>query len=129
MSEALSKYVQDVAEFDEHFDLEGTTEANVGNLAFVSLALNGEVGELCNVVKKIWRDGETPELREDLEEEVVDTLIYLTKLVKIIDMDLDKVWDEKHAELYRRWENNPDKYRHGYNPVEAASTELNNGGE
>lgn len=124
MNADLSKYIKDVTDFDEKFNLEGTTKANVGNLAFAALAFSGEAGELSNVVKKIWRDGESEELIDHLEEEVVDAVIYLIKIIKITGMDFDDAWDKKHNELHQKWKANPDKYRHGYSPVDEAITEL-----
>lgn len=39
-------------------------------------ALAGEVGELCNVIKKIDRDGVTPELMLALKHELGDVVAY-----------------------------------------------------
>jgi hypothetical protein len=49
----------------------------VPDLTFFRLALAGEVGEVLNVVKKMMRDGHTPELQSALAGELADVRIYL----------------------------------------------------
>ena len=58
-------------------------------------ALAGETGELCNVIKKIERDGMTPRLSEHFKEEVGDVVGYLELLcqrqgVNLEDCIIDK---------------------------------------
>lgn len=76
-----------------------------------AVAVSGEVGEMCNVVKKLnrVRDGvpgnkETPEaLREKLKQEIADVYIYLDLLCQHQGISLsDAVWDkfeEKSREI------------------------------
>lgn len=110
--------MEDVKEFDECFDLQSTTEPTIHNLAFLSNALAGEVGEMCNVVKKIWRDGETEELVQELDEELVDILIYFIKLLRTAGIDEEQFrrkWTEKHRLLYSRWlDDDSSSYKSGY---------------
>ena len=54
-------------------------------------ALAGEVGEACNVIKKIDRDGETPELRLNLREELGDVFNYLILLCNHAGFDLENL--------------------------------------
>jgi NTP pyrophosphatase (non-canonical NTP hydrolase) len=42
---------------------------------FLVLALCGEVGELANMVKKVWRDD--VDLDEEIREEIADIRVYL----------------------------------------------------
>lgn len=51
-------------------------------------AMAGECGEACNVVKKIDRDGDTPELRAMLAEELADLITYADLLAARFDIDL-----------------------------------------
>jgi len=60
---------------------------------YVALALAGEVGELCDHIKKELRDG--VDCREDIRYEIVDTLFYLLKLASVYDIDIDASWDSK----------------------------------
>ena len=56
---------------------------------FFALALAGEVGEVCNLVKKQKRDGVSH--RERILEEAGDALWYLTMLVESLDSTLEEV--------------------------------------
>lgn len=70
------------------------------DLAFTTLAMAGEVGEVANLVKKIVRGSITVEdaLDQGLAEEVVDVLIYLLNLMgskEFEGTDWMKVWHAK----------------------------------
>jgi len=114
-NDGLAKYMQDVEAFDEKFDLQHLTDPLMLNLAFHANALAGEVGELCNIVKKLWRDGETPELLDKLDEELVDILIYMIQIIRTVDTDFDAVWEDKHEVLHQRWGNSSSN-RFWYDP-------------
>jgi len=124
---SLDKYIEDVEKFDEMFGVEHITDSTVANMGFHAVALAGEAGELCNLVKKIWRDGENPERLKELDEEIVDVVIYLIELIRTIDMDFDEAWDKKQKELIERWnkgKNDEDNYTIGYR-AENGDLELN----
>src|SRR5690348_6698183 len=70
-------------------------------LTFFTTALAGEVGELCNLIKKLERAkvggldaGTTTKAtditKEMLEEEIGGILIYLDLLASLMDIDLEK---------------------------------------
>lgn len=83
----------------------------ISNLGFVGLALGGEVGELQNIIKKMWRDGESEKLWAAFDEEVVDVIIYLGILLDISHTDLLKAWETKFKELELRFESaSPSKW-------------------
>jgi NTP pyrophosphatase (non-canonical NTP hydrolase) len=75
------------------------------------LATNGELGEACNVAKKLnrFRDGipgnkETEaELRQKLADEIGDTFVYLDLLAQSLGLSVAecaaKVFNEKSAEI------------------------------
>ncbi len=107
----MYKYMQDVLALDDKFGLNHLHEPKISNLGFFALALGGESGELQNIVKKIWRDGETPELWERLAEEAVDILIYLLEIINVAKVDFDRAWTEKHRELYGRFADRAEAYR------------------
>lgn len=73
---------------------------------FVALALAGEVGELCNLVKKEWRGNpvDNPKrLRREMADELADIRIYLELLALCLGVDLDVAVAQKIPELLRRW--------------------------
>jgi len=98
----LRPYVQDVIKLDETFNLTHLHERTVQNMGFFALALAGEIGELCNIVKKIWRDGESEELWQQFDEEAVDVMIYFIELLNCAKCRFDEAWKKKHKVLYKR---------------------------
>ena len=55
----------------------------------IALCLVGEVGEACNIIKKMNRGDEvTDEVLAALDEEIIDTFIYLLKIAALRDLDL-----------------------------------------
>ena len=57
---------------------------------FLALALAGEVGEVCNKVKKYMRgDFEFEDLQAQLDSELPDILIYLVMLADNLGIDLE----------------------------------------
>lgn len=68
-------------------------DMNSHNLVHHSLAMAGEVGEFCNLVKKIDRgslDFRAPATRIRLAEELTDVLVYVLNLAAILQVDLEK---------------------------------------
>jgi NTP pyrophosphatase (non-canonical NTP hydrolase) len=62
------------------------------NLWYPALGLNGESGEVAEVVKKIYRDHQTTgEAKERLVKELGDVLWYLALLADELDVPLDDV--------------------------------------
>src|SRR5690606_18846735 len=103
VSERLKICVSEVKEFDKQYGIYEKEDApTLSNLIYNALCLAGEGGEVANVVKKMWRDGDSPELREKLEEEIVDVVIYVAKLIIIGKIDFDKKWEKKHNNLYEK---------------------------
>lgn len=71
------KWFGDVGETDHH------------SLEMTALCLVGEVGEVCNIVKKMNRGDHVDEaFLEALDEEVVDVFIYLLKFAGLRNLDL-----------------------------------------
>lgn len=71
-------------------------------LAYVSLGLAGEAGELANKVKKIVRDGEYD--AEALAAELGDTLYYLARFADELGTSLNLVARDNMAKLSDRKE-------------------------
>jgi len=78
---------------------------------FFAMALAGEVGELCNSLKKLLGGGTNivDVTIEDLGEECFDILVYLILFLETIGVDLDhfeEISDRKLRILYKRMEDN-----------------------
>ncbi len=100
-----NKVVNDVRRCNEINGIgEVTTQRTVANLGYLANALAGEAGELSNVVKKIWRDGETSKRMEDLGEECCDVIIYLIMLLDVCGINIDRAWERKYGMLEDRFE-------------------------
>ena len=69
---------------------------------FFGLALAGEVGEVCNLIKKQKRDGVSH--RERILEECGDCLWYLTMLVESLDSTLEEVAVQNLEKLEDRYD-------------------------
>jgi len=54
---------------------------------FLALALAGEVGELCNMIKKRWRDD--ADLAEECRDELADIRVYLELLAACFGIEGD----------------------------------------
>ena len=75
------------------------------NLWYPTLGLNGEAGEVAEVVKKVYRDHQTTsEAKERLVKELGDVLWYIANLCCEADIDLDRVARENYLKLQDRLE-------------------------
>jgi NTP pyrophosphatase (non-canonical NTP hydrolase) len=82
---------------------------SIAGLMYCSLGLAGEVGELCNKVKKIYRDHGsiiTDEIILDLEKEIGDCQWYLAQLCTELSSDLSNVALKNVLKLAYRKERN-----------------------
>jgi NTP pyrophosphatase (non-canonical NTP hydrolase) len=69
---------------------------------FLALALCGEAGELGNLIKKRWRDGDTgPDHVEEIRDEIADVRIYLELLARLFDVDGDRM-EDRAIDKFRR---------------------------
>jgi len=68
---------------------------NVGkNIIYPTLGLNGEAGEVADIVKKIDRDDDgilSTEKREKIIKELGDTLWYLSRVCSEINISMEEV--------------------------------------
>lgn len=71
-----------------------------------SLALAGEVGEFCNIIKKVDRGSISwEEARSDAAEELTDVLIYVANLAAIMDISLEAIYQIKRQFNNERFTN------------------------
>ena len=64
------------------------------SMMYPALGLAGEAGEVCNKVKKIFRDEDghlVDEVREALAKELGDVLWYISALATDLDLNLDDI--------------------------------------
>lgn len=80
----------------------GIEKGSLQDKVFLGLALAGEAGELANVIKKMWRDGVTPELEQKAKMEIADNLLYLLHLCDAFEVAPDEICIEKLDELYNK---------------------------
>ena len=64
-------------------------------------ALSGEVGELCNYLKKRARGDDIP--KKDLAHEVADIITYLSLLCHKLDIEPERAIVEKFNIVSKRW--------------------------
>jgi NTP pyrophosphatase (non-canonical NTP hydrolase) len=97
-------------DFNEYQQRAKTTAVypNVGyNPTYPALGLAGEVGEVCEQVKKMYRDDRgwiTDERREALTREMGDVLWYLSTLATELNISLDYIAKQNLEKLAARKE-------------------------
>jgi NTP pyrophosphatase (non-canonical NTP hydrolase) len=80
--------------------------ADANNMVHHSLGMAGEVGEFCNIVKKIDRgslDIRTSRVRYDLAMELTDVFIYVLNLAGMMHIDLAETYKIKRTENVQRF--------------------------
>lgn len=76
---------------------------------YPALGLSGEIGETCNLIKKIYRDdnGQITEERKDkLKSEISDIFWYLASLCSDLGFKMNDIAEYNIAKLKKRKENN-----------------------
>jgi NTP pyrophosphatase (non-canonical NTP hydrolase) len=76
---------------------------SMGERIFLGLAISGELGELNNLIKKEWRDGEDLERQGEIRKEIADVYIYLLHLARSYGGTPEEFAIEKTKELVIRW--------------------------
>lgn len=74
-------------------------------LAYLTIGLNDEVGEVAGKIKKLYRDSGgiiTPELRQAIKKELGDVFWYLTNLCTEFQLPMADVMDDNIAKLFDR---------------------------
>jgi len=77
-----------------------------GNFAYLALGLNGESGEVAEIIKRAIRAGRTLDDEEltNLKKELGDCLWYLANLAREAGFSLSAIADENLAKLRSRQE-------------------------
>lgn len=77
----------------------------LSTLAYLTIGLNDEVGEVAGKIKKLYRDSGgiiTPELRQAIKKELGDVLWYLVNICTEFQLPLADVMDENITKLFDR---------------------------
>jgi NTP pyrophosphatase (non-canonical NTP hydrolase) len=77
------------------------------NLLYIGTSLAGEVGEVCNELKKVFRDSHgvvTPEAKEKIIDEAGDVMWYLARLLETLEVPMDTVLAKNIEKLIDREE-------------------------
>tara|TARA_R110000744_G_scaffold139937_2_gene251092 strand:- start:249 stop:578 length:330 start_codon:yes stop_codon:yes gene_type:complete len=72
---------------------------------YTALGLAGEVGEICNEIKKVYRDDDgvvTAKRRADLVDEFGDVFWYLARVTDELNIDMQDVLERNIAKLEDR---------------------------
>lgn len=93
--------------FKEYQELAKTTAIypEAAKIFYPCIGLAGEVGEICEKVKKHVRDGKVLDT-EDLKKELGDVLWYLSALASDLGIDLEDVATTNYEKLKSRQERN-----------------------
>ena len=85
LQQSFDKSHQMKLDFYEKID-----EKNLPALEHLVVCLLGELGEFSNLLKKVVRgDYELKDVKDSLDEELVDVFIYLIKIANQFDVDLE----------------------------------------
>lgn len=98
--------------FNEYQELSDKTSLNKDQYGadyfiYLTLAINGEAGEVAEKVKKIWREKNkkiSPEDKEEIKKELGDVLWYLGQLSQTLGFKLEEVAQSNLAKLNSRLE-------------------------
>jgi len=76
------------------------------NINWGTLSLSGEIGEFCNIVKKINRDDGgtiTPEKLSMMKDELGDVMWYWLFVCDILKLDPEEIMDYNMKKLKKRY--------------------------
>jgi len=71
-------------------------------LAYLTLGLAGEAGEIANKAKKLIRDGDNPAKRAEITKELGDVCWYIAVLAQELGVNLGRVMEDNLEKLADR---------------------------
>jgi NTP pyrophosphatase (non-canonical NTP hydrolase) len=80
-------------------------EAETGSvleLMYLALGLSGEAAEVANKVKKLYRDGDSEDLRVETCKELGDIMWYMGRLAEALGVELSDILDQNRDKLMNR---------------------------
>lgn len=81
-------------------------KGNIEALTYVALGLAGETGEVVEKIKKLMRDGDTPERRTELAKELGDVLHYVARMAREMGLPLSQVAQSNVDKITSRQQRN-----------------------
>lgn len=103
----FNKYQQEAAQTWMQVEIDGPNTETAHDLAYQTIGLIGEAGELANKVKKIFRDGDgviTEEALRGLKGELGDILWYLNSIASCLGLSMSEVARDNIQKLRTRKE-------------------------
>jgi NTP pyrophosphatase (non-canonical NTP hydrolase) len=94
--------IQCLQDSERWFGDTGTTRS----VSYMALCMAGEVGEFCNIVKKIERKSlsiQDSKTRVQLASELTDVFVYMLNIAGILGIDLAKSYDMVRTNNERRF--------------------------
>jgi NTP pyrophosphatase (non-canonical NTP hydrolase) len=96
----MSLSIDEIKRIQKQFDLEHSVngkgfycdinETNINELEHLAVCLTGELGEFCNLLKKVVRgDLKLDDTKEEMSEELADCFIYLIKISNQFNVDIE----------------------------------------
>lgn len=79
-------------------------QGTLAALTYCALGLVGESGEVADKAKKLIRDGDTPERRAKVLQELSDVCWYIARVSDELGMDLEELFDYNKQKLESRKE-------------------------
>lgn len=105
----INEFIEKQRQFDKNFPslahwAEKISNENLDVLGYLLLSAQGEIGECCNIFKKVARkDMDLNCVKADLSEEIADVFIYLLKIIDQMDIDIEKEFLKKQAKNYEKF--------------------------
>ena len=111
----MSLTLEEIKSIQKNFDLEHSVNdkgfyididaSNINELEHLAVCLTGEIGEFCNILKKVVRgDFKLDEAKEQMSEELADCFIYLLKISNQFDVDIEAEFIKKVNKNKMRFE-------------------------
>ncbi len=113
----MSLTLEEIKKIQKDFDLTHSVngkgfyrdinEGNIHDLEHLAVCLTGEMGEFCNILKKVVR-GDFPlnSAKAEMSEELADIFIYLIKISNQFDVDLETEFLKKVSKNKLRYDEN-----------------------
>ena len=111
----MSLTLDEVKDIQKNFDLThavngkgfyvSINEENIQELEHLAVCLTGEIGEFCNLLKKVVRgDVELSKIKSNMGEELADCFIYLMKISNQFNVDIESEFIKKVNDNKNRYD-------------------------
>lgn len=94
--DAYQKWTEETAIYPE------AKTGNIHELMYLTLGLASESGEMANYIKKLYRDGDNAEKREEIKLELGDVMWYAARLAETLGVNLSDLMDANQKKIQSR---------------------------